>query len=97
MKVKVQKLDGKASCDIELSDDVFGVEPRQDILHRVVTWQLWNRRATARPTRERRAQTVTQRRVVEAFSIAAMTCWLRSPSSKFGEGTRPSAMASSRS
>ncbi|EAQ30593.1 50S ribosomal protein L4 [Erythrobacter sp. NAP1] len=53
MKVKVQKIDGKASGDIELSDDVFGVEPRADILHRVVTWQLENRRATARPTRER--------------------------------------------
>ena len=53
MKVKVQKLDGKASGDIELNDDVFGIEPRADILHRVVTWQLWNRRATARPTRER--------------------------------------------
>ncbi|GMM92938.1 50S ribosomal protein L4 [Qipengyuania sp. MTN3-11] len=53
MKVKVQNLDGKASGDIELSDTVFGVEPRADILHRVVTWQLWNRRETARPTRER--------------------------------------------
>jgi large subunit ribosomal protein L4 len=53
MKVKVQKLGGKASGDIELSDDVFGVEPRADILHRVVTWQLENRRGTARPTRER--------------------------------------------
>ena len=54
MKVKVQKLDGTAvKGDLELSDDVFGIEPRQDILHRVVTWQLWNRRATARPTRER--------------------------------------------
>lgn len=53
MKVKVQKIDGKASGDIELNDDVFGVEPRADILHRVVTWQLENRRATARPTRER--------------------------------------------
>ena len=53
MKVKVQKLDGKASGDIELNDDVFGLEPRADILHRVVTWQLENRRATARPTRER--------------------------------------------
>tara|TARA_B100000378_G_scaffold27886_3_gene21125 strand:+ start:5740 stop:6366 length:627 start_codon:yes stop_codon:yes gene_type:complete len=53
VKVKVQKLDGKASGDIELNDDVFGLEPREDILHRVVTWQLWNRRATARPTRER--------------------------------------------
>lgn len=53
MKVKVQKIDGKASGDIELSDAVFGVEPRADILHRVVTWQLEKRRATARPTRER--------------------------------------------
>ncbi|WP_324827015.1 50S ribosomal protein L4 [Qipengyuania zhejiangensis] len=53
MKVKVQKIDGKASGDIELNDTVFGVEPRADILHRVVTWQLENRRGTARPTRER--------------------------------------------
>jgi len=53
VKVKVQKLDGKASGDIELNDDVFGIEPRADILHRIVTWQLENRRGTARPTRER--------------------------------------------
>jgi len=53
VKVKVQKLDGQASGDIELNDAVFGVEPRADILHRVVTWQLENRRGTARPTRER--------------------------------------------
>ena len=57
MKVKVQKLDGSqvsgAAGNLDLSDEVFGLEPRQDILHRVVTWQLWNRRATARPTRER--------------------------------------------
>lgn len=57
MKVKVQKLDGKAVSgsggEIELNDAVFGVEPRADILHRVVTWQLENRRGIARPTRER--------------------------------------------
>jgi large subunit ribosomal protein L4 len=53
VKVKVQQLDGKASGDIELNDDVFGLEPRADILHRVITWQLEKRRATARPTRER--------------------------------------------
>ncbi|MGN6497673.1 MAG: 50S ribosomal protein L4 [Tsuneonella sp.] len=53
MKVKVQNLDGKAAGDVELNDAVFGLEPREDILHRVITWQLWNRRATARPTRER--------------------------------------------
>ena len=53
MKVKVQKIDGKAAGDVELNDEVLGVEPRADILHRVVTWQLENRRGTARPTRER--------------------------------------------
>ena len=54
MKVKVQTLDGgKPGNDIELSDEVFGVEPRADILHRVVTWQLEKRRGTARAARER--------------------------------------------
>ena len=55
MKVKVQTLDGKAAkgADIELADEVFGIEPRADILHRVVTWQLEKRRGTARGTRER--------------------------------------------
>ena len=54
MKVKVQNLDGgKAGNDIELNDDVFAVEPRADILHRVVTWQLEKRRGTARAARER--------------------------------------------
>jgi large subunit ribosomal protein L4 len=53
MKVKVQTLDAKAGGDIELKDDIFGVEPRADVLHRVVTWQLVNRRAPARAARER--------------------------------------------
>jgi large subunit ribosomal protein L4 len=54
MKVQVLNIDGSAAnADIELSDDVFGIEPRADILHRVVTWQLENRRGTARATRER--------------------------------------------
>lgn len=54
MKVKVLNLDGSAAKgEVELSDDVFGLEPRADILHRVVTWQLENRRGIARATRER--------------------------------------------
>ena len=54
MKVKVSSFDATASAaDVELSDEVFGLEPRADILHRVVTWQLEKRRATARGTRER--------------------------------------------
>ncbi|PZU57218.1 MAG: 50S ribosomal protein L4 [Sphingobium sp.] len=53
MKVKVQTLDAKASGDVELNDAVFGLDPRADILHRVVTWQLEKRRGTARAARER--------------------------------------------
>jgi len=54
VKVKLSNLDGTAAKgDIELNDAVFGLEPRADILHRVVTWQLENRRGIARPARER--------------------------------------------
>ena len=53
MKVEVKTLAAASAGEIELSDAVFGLEPRADILHRVVTWQLEKRRGTARPTRER--------------------------------------------
>ena len=53
MKVKVKTLDAKAGGDIDLNDAIFAVEPREDILHRVVLWQLEKRRAPARATRER--------------------------------------------
>src|SRR5919107_2917244 len=53
MKVEVKTLDAGGSGEVELNDAVFGVEPRADILHRVVTWQLANRRGMARAARER--------------------------------------------
>ena len=53
MQVQVQSFTGEAGAAIELNDEVFGLDPRADILHRVVTWQLEKRRATARGTRER--------------------------------------------
>ncbi|PZN93778.1 MAG: 50S ribosomal protein L4 [Alphaproteobacteria bacterium] len=53
MKVQVKTLAAADAGEIELSDAVFGKEPRLDILHRVVTWQLEKRRATARGARER--------------------------------------------
>jgi len=39
MKIDVIKLDGEAAGSLDLSDDLFGLEPRADILHRVVRWQ----------------------------------------------------------
>ena len=45
MKAKVLHLDRDATSDIELSDSIFGLEPRSDLLQRVVVWQLAKRRA----------------------------------------------------
>lgn len=45
MKCDVISLENKKVGDIELDDAVFGVEPRADILHRVVNWQLASRQA----------------------------------------------------
>jgi len=45
MKADVIKLDAKKAGDIELSDAIFGLEPRADILHRVVRYQLAKRQA----------------------------------------------------
>ncbi|WP_108459092.1 50S ribosomal protein L4 [Devosia naphthalenivorans] len=39
MELKVTTLDGKAAGSIQLADDVFGLEVRQDILHRMVRYQ----------------------------------------------------------
>ena len=45
MKLDVIKLDGAKAGSLELGDDVFGLEPRADILHRVVRWQRNNAQA----------------------------------------------------
>ncbi|WP_308909488.1 50S ribosomal protein L4 [Pseudokordiimonas caeni] len=45
MKTNVLTLDAKKAGDVDLNDAIFGVDPRADILHRVVTWQLAKRRA----------------------------------------------------
>ena len=45
MKTKILNLDNKAAGDVELNDAIFGLEPRADLIQRVVVWQLAKRRA----------------------------------------------------
>jgi large subunit ribosomal protein L4 len=45
MKVSLRNLDNVAKGEIELSDSIFGLEPRADLIQRVVVWQLAKRRA----------------------------------------------------
>lgn len=45
MQTKVINLDNGEAGEIDLSDSIFGLEPRQDLLHRMVRYQLAKRRA----------------------------------------------------
>lgn len=53
MKTKVLSLDSKDAGEIELSDAIFGLEPRADLIQRVVVWQLAKRRAGTHKTKTR--------------------------------------------
>jgi large subunit ribosomal protein L4 len=50
MKSDVINLDAGNAGSVELADEIFGLEPRADILHRVVRWQLAKRRAGTHKT-----------------------------------------------
>ena len=45
MKTNILNLDNKSAGDVELSDAIFGLEPRADLIQRVVVWQLAKRRS----------------------------------------------------
>ncbi|MEL6233846.1 MAG: 50S ribosomal protein L4 [Pseudomonadota bacterium] len=53
MKTEVMTLEADAAGSIELADEIFGLEPRKDILHRVVRWQLARRQAGTHKTKTR--------------------------------------------
>jgi len=53
MEFTVKTLDGADAGSVTLSDEIFGLEPRADILHRVVTWQLARRQAGTHRTKGR--------------------------------------------
>ncbi|MBN8997609.1 MAG: 50S ribosomal protein L4 [Rhizobiales bacterium] len=53
MDHKVTSLDGKADGSIVLPDEIFGVEPRVDILQRMVRYQLSKRQAGTHKTKTR--------------------------------------------
>jgi large subunit ribosomal protein L4 len=45
MELQLTSLDGKQSGSVKLSDAIFGLEPREDLIHRCIVWQLAKRRA----------------------------------------------------
>ena len=53
MELNITTLDGKSAGSINLSDAIFGLEPRPDILQRCVKWQLAKRRAISHAVQQR--------------------------------------------
>jgi len=53
MDLGVKTLDGGDAGTVQLSDEIFGLEPRADILQRVVRWQLAKRQAGTHKTKGR--------------------------------------------
>jgi large subunit ribosomal protein L4 len=45
MKADIQTIDAKNAGSVDLAEHIFGLEPRADILHRIVQWQLNKRQA----------------------------------------------------
>ena len=63
MKLDVQTIAGKKSGSIDLDASVFGAEPRKDILHRMVRYQLAKRQSGTHKVQERGEVSKTTKRI----------------------------------
>ncbi len=53
MELPLTNFDGKKSRSVKLSDAIFGLEPRPDLIHRCIVWQLAKRRAGTHKVKNR--------------------------------------------
>ena len=63
MKLDVITLDGGAAGSVDLGDEIFGLEPRADILHRVVRWQRNNAQAGTHKVKTRREVSYSTKKI----------------------------------
>jgi large subunit ribosomal protein L4 len=63
MKTAVKTLDAASAGDIELKDEIFGLEPRQDLIHRMVRYQTLKRMAGTHHAQDRSEVTVTGKKM----------------------------------
>ncbi len=63
MKVDVIKLDGKKAGSVDLDEALFGLEPRADILHRVVRWQRNNAQAGTHKVKTRKEVSYSTKKI----------------------------------
>jgi large subunit ribosomal protein L4 len=64
MKLDVIKLDGEIAGSVDLGDDIFGLEPRADILYRVVRWQRNKAQAGTHKVKTRSETSYSTKKIV---------------------------------
>ncbi len=62
MKIDVLSMGGKKAAAIDLDDAIFGLEPRADILHRCVVYQLAKRQQGTHHAKERGEVSATSKK-----------------------------------
>jgi large subunit ribosomal protein L4 len=65
MKADVTTLEATSAGQVELADAIFGLEPRPDLLHRMVRYQLLKRMAGTHHAQDRSEVTVTGKKFVK--------------------------------
>ena len=63
MKATVKTLDAQSAGEVELDDAIFGLEPRKDLIHRMVRYQLLKRMAGTHHAQDRSEVTVTGKKM----------------------------------
>jgi large subunit ribosomal protein L4 len=53
VKIDITSLDGSSAGSVELKDDIFGLEPREDLIARMIRYQLAKRRAGTHAVKNR--------------------------------------------
>jgi len=80
MKLDVIKLDGGKAGSVDLDEALFGLEPRADILHRVVRWQRNNAQAGTHKVKTRSEVSYSTKKIYRqkgtggARSRVSMSC-----------------------
>ncbi len=65
MELEVKSLDGSKAGSVTVSDEIFGLDPRTDLIHRVIRWQLAKRQSGTHKTLGRSEITGTTKKFVK--------------------------------
>ena len=74
MKIDITSLDGSSAGSVELQDDIFGLEPREDLIARMIRYQLAKRRAGTHAVKNRADIARTGKKMYKSFAAMRMIC-----------------------